>query len=169
MRKGWPVGGRERRAEQIPLRRRPKRDGRLPPNLRSADRSLLTGRAMIHLGIDDITAGIDSSDACSSVLAEGQPRFSRLQEPRDYSVMASVHFFNRHPTCYSEYSGTGHFCPPLAVTREVRPCLHPRGTLRVQSLHLPRWGLARRDLHIENTTETARMQTGEGREPNAQN
>lgn len=40
-----------------------------------------------------------------------------------------------------------HFCAALAVTCKVRLCLHPRGMLRVQSLHLPVFaGLARRCL-----------------------
>ena len=30
-----------------------------------------------------------------------------------------------------------HFCVALAITRKFRLCLHPRGMLRVQSLHLP--------------------------------
>ena len=42
---------------------------------------------------------------------------------------------------YHENVGAGHFCPPLTVAREFRLCLRPGGTLRVQSLHLPRTGL----------------------------
>lgn len=39
--------------------------------------------------------------------------------------------------CCSAEAGDGHFCRPLMVAHEFRLCLHPRGMLRVQSLHLP--------------------------------
>lgn len=48
--------------------------------------------------------------------------------------------------CCSAEAGNGHFCRPLMVAHEFRLCLHPRGMLRVQSLHLPIKGLARRNL-----------------------
>lgn len=48
--------------------------------------------------------------------------------------------------CCSAEAGNGHFCRPLMVAHEFRLCLHPRGMLRVQSLHLPIEGLARRNL-----------------------
>ena len=41
-----------------------------------------------------------------------------------------------------------HFCAALTVTRKFRLCLHPRGMLRVQSLHLPKRGLARHFLYV---------------------
>ncbi len=145
------AGGRERRAEQIPPRPRPRREGRLPPNLRSTDRPLLAGRAMIHLAINGNEFAGAMGDADDGILVY-RPGFGSGNERSSQTVIASIHFFNRHPNCYSDESGTGHFCPPLAVTREIRLCLHPRGTLRVQSLHLPRWGSARRDLHFEDST-----------------
>lgn len=51
-------------------------------------------------------------------------------------------FVYRHPVCCSAFlAWTGHFCRSLIVTHEFRLCLHPGGMLRVQSLHLPLWGL----------------------------
>ena len=44
-----------------------------------------------------------------------------------------------------------HFCAALMVTHKFRLCLHPRGMLRVQSLHLPMQGLARRFLPFHFT------------------
>lgn len=43
--------------------------------------------------------------------------------------------------CYSASAGLHHFCAALMVAHKLRLCLHPRGMLRVQSLHLPLRGL----------------------------
>lgn len=48
-----------------------------------------------------------------------------------------------------------HFCAALMVTHKFRLCLHPRGMLRVQSLHLPIQGLARRFLLFHYTILSA--------------
>ncbi len=116
------------------------------PNLRSTDRALLPGRAMIHLGIIEFLCGKALKSRCKS------RRYSNLRCACEsccadcFSCFAHRFCNTIHPGCYSTTVGAGHFCPPLTVTRKIRLCLHPGGMLRVQSLHLPWWGLARRDL-----------------------
>lgn len=120
---------------------------RFSPNLRSTDRALLPGRAIIHLGIIKFGSFGKTSKSFSQCGRNSNLGHSGNSGCFD-RLTSFCHVFSDscHPVCYSTNVGAGHFCPPLAVTRKARLCLHPRGMLRVQSLHLPWWGLARRDL-----------------------
>ena len=123
---------------------------RLSPNLRSADRSLLTGRAMVHLAVHNRLGKCGNLDRVGNSGSEGctrneVPHSSHTRNGLLHRIGANksmIHIVDSiNPICYSDESGAGHFCPSLAVARKFRLCLHPRGMLRVQSLHLPRKGL----------------------------
>ncbi len=105
---------------------------------------------MIHLGI---VFGL--RNAIKRFCKGGREFDLRKIESRDCGsgngFAKGAHLFRNssNPICYTTAVGAGHFCPPLTVTRKFRLCIHPVGMLRVQSLHLPIEGLARRFLQSD--------------------
>ena len=89
----------------------------------------------------------------SSPLQNYLPQVTETEEFEEFVLLRYfAEFIISFQFCYFEKRRLHHFCVALTVTRKFRLCLQPRGLLRVQSLHLPMLGLARRFLPLHYNT-----------------
>ncbi len=104
---------------------------------------MLDGGAIVHLVIECRSCGGKDARGISDCVERASELGRKSAVARSH-LNQSVHpvVGLRHPNLLLRFSAwAGHFRPPLTVARKFRLCLHPRGMLRVQSLHLPREGL----------------------------
>lgn len=89
----------------------------------------------------------------SSPLQNYLPQVTKTEAFEELILLQySAEFIIELQFCYFEKRRLHHFCVALTVARKFRLCLQPRGLLRVQSLHLPISGLARRFLPLHYNT-----------------
>lgn len=135
-----PFWFRRRRRLRAKKSRRVSERGRLwetgggSPSLRSARRPFPGGGATVHLVLASSGSVRSGKRGGSGGAKHGVKNRGNLRSGvhRGHALI--------NPSCYSACAGTGRFRPSLTVARKFRLCLRPRGTLRVQSLRLPRFG-----------------------------